>query len=230
MVTVVCAARPLPIPKVVEASAAVLYAWHPGIEGGRAIADLLFGDRNPSGKLPITLPRAAGQVPIYYCHKNGGRSVNGYYPFLPASADYVVAYQDEQSTPLFPFGFGLSYTTFTYSNFSLDRVEIPADGTVLASVDVVNTGERPGIEIAQCYIRDVVAQVTRPVRELKAFQRVALNPGQRERITFALGPEQLAFWNNEPRRVVEPGRFEVYIGANAYADLGGSFVVTGSAR
>lgn len=225
IVTVVCAARPLPIGKVVTASQAVLYAWHPGVEGGRAIADLLFGDQNPSGKLPITIPRSGGQVPIYYCYKNGGRSVNAYYPFLPSTAEYVIAYQDERSTPLFPFGFGLSYTSFEYCDFSLDRECIGPDEVVNVTVTVRNAGERAGFEIVQCYIRDVVATVTRPVRELKAFSRIHLEPGQSARVEFALGPEQLAFWNNERARVVEPGRFEVFVGPNAYTELGGAFSV-----
>lgn len=226
VITVVCAARPLPIGDVVSASRAVLYAWHPGIEGGRAIADLLFGDEVPSGKLPITIPRSLGQVPIYYCHKNGGRAVNGYYPTLKPTLDNVLAYQDELSTPLFPFGYGLSYTSFTYTDFQLDRAAIPAEASVTASALVTNTGTRRGEEVAQCYIRDVVAEVTRPLRELKGFQRVQLDPGQSVRVRFTLGPEELAFWNNDRQRRVEPGLFQVFIGGSCYAELGGEFRVT----
>lgn len=225
VVTVVCAARPLPISDVVRASKAVLYAWHPGVEGGRAIADLLFGDEVPSGKLPITIPRSAGQVPIYYCHKNGGRAVNGYYPFLQPTHEYVLAYQDEPSTPLFPFGYGLSYTRFEYSEPAVDKQVIAADGSVTASVTLRNAGSRRGEEIVQCYVRDVVAQVTRPLRELKAYRRVVLDPGASTRVEFVLGAEELAFWNNDRRRVVEPGKFQVFLGGSAYTELATEFVI-----
>ncbi len=225
IVAVIAAGRPLPIGSVLERAQAVLYAWHPGTEGGRAIADVLFGDACPSGKLPVTLARSLGQVPIFYNHKNGGRAVNGYYPFFAPTHHGIRPYLDELATPLFPFGFGLSYTRFGYSDISIDRSEIARDERVKVSALLTNHGERSGAEVVQCYVRDYVGSVTRPVRELKGFRRVELGPAESARVEFELGPDELAFWNNSGKREVEPGRFGVWIGGSAYAELGTEFQV-----
>lgn len=225
LVLVICAGRPLPITHLVASSEAVLYAWHPGTEGGRAIADVLLGAEAPSGRLPATLPRAQGQVPIFYNHKNGGRSVNSYYPFAAPAHPGIRAYLDELGSPLFPFGFGLSYSTFAYDELTLDRSEIARDGVLRVSARVTNTGSRRAEEVAQCYVRDFVGSVTRPLRELKGFRRVPLEPGASARVEFALGPEELAFWNNSRERKVEPGRFAVFVGGDAFAQLGREFQV-----
>jgi beta-glucosidase len=225
LVLVICAGRPLPITRLVESAAAVLYAWHPGTEGGHAIADVLLGEEAPSGRLPATIPRSQGQIPLFYAHKNGGRSVNSYYPFATPAHPGIRAYLDELGSPLFPFGFGLSYTTFAYSELRLDRSELGRDGQLRVSARVSNTGKRQADEVAQCYLRDFVASVTRPLRELKAFRRVSLQPGASATVEFELGPEELAFWNNSRERKVEPGRFGVFVGGNAYAELGAEFRV-----
>jgi beta-glucosidase len=225
IVLVICAGRPLPITRLVTNAAAVLYAWHPGTEGGRAIADVLLGEEVPSGRLPATLPRSQGQIPLFYAHKNGGRSVNGYYPFAKPEHPGIRPYLDELGSPLFPFGFGLSYSSFAYSELRLDHSELARDAQLRVSARLTNTGERRAEEVAQCYVRDFVASVTRPLRELKAFTRVALEPGASATVEFLLGPEELAFWNNSRERKVEPGRFAVFVGGNSYTELGAEFRV-----
>ncbi|HWA71585.1 MAG TPA: glycoside hydrolase family 3 N-terminal domain-containing protein [Polyangiaceae bacterium] len=225
LVVVICAGRPLPIAHVVANAAAVLYAWHPGTEGGRAIAEVLIGAEAPSGRLPATLPRAQGQVPIFYAHKHGGRGVNRYYPFAKPDHPGIRPYLDDLGSPLFPFGFGLSYSTFAYDELSLDRSELPRDGTLKVSARVSNTGPRHAEEVAQCYVRDFVGSVTRPLRELRGFRRIPLAPGASARVEFELGPEELAFWNGSRQRLVEPGRFAVYVGSDSFTELGREFQV-----
>ena len=200
--------RPLSIGWIVENAPAILESWMGGTESGNAIADILFGDVNPGAKLPVTFPRSVGQVPIYYNHMNTGR---------PPEAEnrYTSKYYDVPWTPLFPFGYGLSYTTFKISNLQLSAPRISADGKLTVSAEVENTGRRAGDEVVQLYIRDTVASMTRPVKELKGFQRVTLQPGGKRRVEFVLGPEQLGFWNREMRYVVEPGEFRVMVGANS---------------
>jgi len=204
IVLVLVAGRPLAIPVEAGLAAAVVHAWVPGHEGPEAIADVLIGAVNPGGKLPITVPRHVGQVPIYYGHRpSGGRS--------HWKEDYV----DGSHTPLWPFGFGLSYTTFELANLAVDRPTLEADGEVRIGVDVVNTGACAGDEVVQLYVRDVEASLTRPVRELRGFARVGLAVGERRRVTFVLAADQLAFTGVDGRLRLEPGRVELFVGTSA---------------
>jgi len=200
--------RPLTIGWVVENVPAVLEAWMGGTESGNAIADVLFGDVNPGGKLPVTWPRTVGQVPIYYNHMNTGRPPD-------ANNRYTSKYLDVPWTPQFPFGYGLSYTQFKITNLQLSAQRIRTGGNLTVTVDVENVGKRPGDEVVQLYIRDTAASMTRPVKELKGFQRVTLQPGQKKHLEFVLRPEHLGFWNREMRFVVEPGEFKVMVGPNS---------------
>ncbi|HEU4933421.1 MAG TPA: glycoside hydrolase family 3 N-terminal domain-containing protein [Pyrinomonadaceae bacterium] len=211
--------RPLSIGWIVNNAPAILESWMGGSEAGNAIADILFGDVNPGAKLPVTFPRTVGQVPIYYNHMNTGR---------PPEAEnrYTSKYYDWPWTPLFPFGYGLSYTTFKLSNLQLSLPRIKATGKVTVTVDVENSGRRAGDEVVQLYIRDPVASMTRPVKELKGFQRISLQPGEKRKVEFVLGPEHLGFWNREMRYVVEPGEFRVMVGANSVDVLEAKFEVT----
>jgi beta-glucosidase len=212
--------RPLTINWIAENSPAILETWFAGTQGGNGIADVLFGDVNPGGKLPVTFPRTVGQVPIYYNHKNTGRPPD-------ANNKYSSKYLDAPWTPLFPFGYGLSYTEFRLADLRLSAPRIGPTETLTASVEVENTGRRAGDEVVQLYIRDVAASVTRPVRELKGFERVTLRPGERRRVTFTLGPEHLGFYNREMRFVVEPGAFKVFAGTSSQGGLEASFEVVG---
>ncbi len=211
--------RPLSIQWIVNNTPAIVESWMGGSESGNAIADILFGDVNPGAKLPVTFPRSVGQVPIYYNHMNTGR---------PPEAEnrYTSKYYDLPWTPLFPFGYGLSYTTFKISNLQLSAPRISANGKVTVSVEVENTGRRAGDEVVQLYIRDPVATMTRPVKEMKGFQRISLQPGEKRRVEFVLGPEHLGFWNREMRYVVEPGEFRVMVGANSVDVIEAKFEVT----
>ncbi len=210
--------RPLSIGWIVNNAPALLESWMGGSESGNAIADILFGDVNPGAKLPVTFPRAVGQVPIYYNHMNTGR---------PPEAEnrYTSKYYDLPWTPLYPFGYGLSYTTFKISNLQLSAPRIKANGKVTVTVDVENTGRRAGDEVVQLYIRDPVATMTRPVKELKGFQRISLQPGEKRKVEFVLGPEHLGFWNREMRYVVEPGEFRVMVGSNSVDVIEAKFEV-----
>ncbi len=216
IILVVCAGRPLVMTRIEPMASAILWMWHPGTEGGKAAVDLLVGKVVPSGKLPITFPRATGQVPIYYNYKRTCRPVDDYY-------GKDSRYLDLPGRPLYPFGFGLSYTQFSYSDFKLDAESVDFGGSVTASVMVTNTGMRAGDEIVQCYVRDDCASTTRPVRELKGFHKLHLEPGQSERVEFRLGEQELGFYGDEQRWVVEAGTFHVWIGADSTATLGGTF-------
>ncbi|MGH9958683.1 MAG: beta-glucosidase BglX, partial [Pyrinomonadaceae bacterium] len=200
--------RSLVINELAQNSPAILETWFAGTQAGNAIADVLFGDVNPGGKLPVTFPRAVGQVPIYYNHMNTGR------PPDPKNK-YTSKYLDVEWTPLFPFGYGLSYTKFAITNLQLSAASIPVNGRLTVSAEVENVGKRAGDEVVQLYIRDVVASVTRPVKELKGFQRVTLQPGEKKRVEFVLTQEHLGFWNRAMRFVVEPGEFKVMVGPNS---------------
>jgi beta-glucosidase len=191
--------RPNSINYIAENVPAILDGWYLGQEGGAAIADVIFGDYNPGGKLPITVPRSVGQLPDYYYQKPSAKR-----GFLGASVQ-----------PLFPFGWGLSYTSFKYENLRLTPETIGPEGTATVSVDVTNTGKRSGAEVAQLYIRDEVSSVTRPVKELRGFQRIMLEPGKTETVEFTLGPDELSFLNREMHRVVEPGSFKIMVGGNS---------------
>ena len=210
--------RPLSINWVYKNIPSILLVWHPGTEGGNGIADVLFGDYNPSGKLTVTFPRNVGQVPIYYNAKNTGR---------PADKDdrHTSKYIDVHWTPLIPFGYGLSYTTFKYSNLKISPDKVSPEQPISVSVDVKNTGNRAGEEVVQLYIRDLVGSVTRPVKELKGFEKISLAAGQRKKVTFTLTPDHLGFYNRDMKFVVEPGAFKVWVGPSSVEGLEGNFEV-----
>jgi beta-glucosidase len=197
---------------VAENAPAILETWLAGTQAGNAIADVLFGDVNPGGKLPVTFPRSVGQVPIYYNHKNTGRPPD-------PSNKYTSKYLDMPWTPLYPFGYGLSYTTFRLSDLRLSSQRARAGETVRVSVEVENTGPRAGDEVVQLYVRDVVATVTRPVKELRGFERVALGPGERRRVEFAIGPADLGLYDRQMKWVVEPGEFTITAGTSSAGGL-----------
>ncbi len=226
VILVVLAGRPLEIKWAAQHVPAILEAWSPGIEAGPAVADVLFGDVNPSGKLPASLPRAVGQEPLYYAQLPTGRPARGDLGHMPynAAEKFVSRYVDEENSALFPFGWGLSYTRFRYSKPILSRAEVPV-GEVLADhvpvtnvgVDVTNTGSVPGTEVVQLYIRNTVASVEQPVRELKGFARVALQPGETKHVTFPLGFDELSFYNAQVSRTVEPTTYDIWVGGNSLA-------------
>ena len=211
--------RPLSINWLAENSPAILETWFAGTQAGHAIADVLFGDVNPGGKLPVTFPRHAGQSPIYYNYKATGRP--------PTDQKYTSKYLDVPWTPLYPFGHGLSYTTFRLSGLQLSAQRLAPDGRLTVSVEVENTGRRDGDEVVQLYVRDVAASVTRPVRELKGFERVSLRPGEKRRLQFTLAPEHLGFLDQNMRFVVEPGEFKVFAGTSSVGGLEATFTVAG---
>lgn len=220
VVAVIVSGRPLALTHVAQHAGAILYAWVPGEEGGAAVADVLFGEVSPSGRLPVTLVRDAGQVPLFYNHKpSGGRS------------HWRTDYTDMPSSPLYCFGHGLSYTTFEYSNLRIALEEVDAEGRVEISVDVRNTGERAGDEVVQLYLHDVVASVTPPVKQLAGFARASLAAGESRTIGFELDLSQLAFYDREMRFVIEPGEIEVMVGASS-EDIraSGRFEIVGERR
>jgi beta-glucosidase len=211
--------RPLTIGWIAENVPAILESWMGGTESGNAIADILFGDVNPGAKLPVTFPRSVGQVPIYYNHMNTGR------PPEPNNR-YTSKYQDIPWTPLFPFGYGLSYTQFRLSNVQVSPQQIRPDGRMTVSVEVENVGPRAGDEVVQLYIRDIAASMTRPVKELKGFRRINLRPGEKRQVEFMLSPQELGFYNRDIKFVVEPGDFKVFVGTSSEGGLESSFRVT----
>ncbi|HWL38912.1 MAG TPA: glycoside hydrolase family 3 N-terminal domain-containing protein [Gemmatimonadaceae bacterium] len=249
MVVVLMNGRPLAIPELVAETPAILETWFLGVQHGHAAADVIFGDYNPGGKLPATFPRATGQIPLYYGHRNTGRPPN-------AREKYTSKYLDVRWTPLFPFGYGLSYTTFAHSNLRvsvsrnptavvptadsaasvIDSTRVPvrdstpsirAGDSVYVQVDVTNTGARAGDEVVQVYVRDDVASVAQPLRSLQAFRRVNLAPGEKRTVTLALGPEALALYDRSMRRIVEPGAFTIFVGTDSDAPLSAKLQVTG---
>jgi beta-glucosidase len=235
LVLVVMAGRPLALESVVDQVDAILYAWHPGSMAGPAIADLLFGQQSPSGKLPVTFPRVTGQIPIYYAHKNTGKPATPenvvHIDEIPRGADHHSAggssfHLDAGHTPLFPFGHGLTYTEFEYSDIRTSREVVSVGETLAVDVDVTNAGGREAEEVAQLYVRDPVASVTRPVRELKGFQRIRLAPGETRTLSFELHTDDLAFHGRDMRRRTEPGRFHVWIGGSSQAHLGTEFEIS----
>ena len=216
-VVVLMNGRPLTINWLAENSPAILETWFGGTQAGNAIADVLFGDVNPGGKLPVTFPRHVGQLPLYYNHKRTGRP--------PTDQKYTSKYLDVPWTPLYPFGYGLSYTKFKLADLQLSAQSIRPDGQLTASVEVENTGRRAGDEVVQLYLRDVAASVTRPVKELKGFERVTLKPGEKRRVSFRLTPEHLGFYNREMRFIVEPGAFKIFLGTSSADGLEANFTV-----
>jgi len=212
LVLVLMNGRPLTIHWEKENADAILEAWYPGTEGGHAIADLLFGDANPSGKLPVTFPRSLGQIPTYYNALRIGR------PFTPGKApNYTSQYFEEEYGPLYPFGYGLSYTTFSMSDVRLSGTKLARNGQLTASVTVKNTGDRAGEAVAQLYLQDVMASTVRPVKELKDFRKVMLAPGESRVIDFTIGEDQLKFYNARLEYVAEPGEFNVQVGFDSAA-------------
>ena len=223
LVTVVMAGRQLTIGKEAEASDAVLYSFHPGTMGGPAIADLLFGRAVPSGKTPVTFLKTVGQVPLYYAHNNSGRPASSHLKPLdevPLEASQTSegsssSYMDVGAQPLYPFGYGLSYTTFKYSKPQLSADALSAKDVLTVTFELENTGKYEGTEVAQLYVQDKVASVTRPVKELKRFTRVTLKPGEKKTVTFELPISELAFWNIDMVRTVEPGDFGLWVGPDS---------------
>ncbi len=237
VIAVILAGRPLTLSNIVDEVDAILYAWHPGTLGGPAIADLVFGRESPSGKLPVTFPRVVGQIPIYYSQKNGGKPpshdnvvhIDDIDTFAPQTSLGMSAFHlDTCFTPLFPFGHGLSYTEFAYSDMVVSAAEIPMGGKVAISATLTNRGDREAEEVVQLYTRDLVASITRPVRELKGFRRLRLAPGESEVVTFELSTNDLAFFGRDGRRTVEPGLFHVWIGGSSATELRSEFRITGA--
>jgi beta-glucosidase len=227
VILIVLAGRPLELKWAANHVPAIVEAWSPGFEGGHAVADVLFGDVNPSGKLPASLPRAVGQEPLYYAQMPTGRPANVDLSHMPTNSieKFVSRYVDEENSALFPFGWGLSYTRFSYSNPTLTRAEVPVK-EVLASrdkpvttvgVDVRNTGSVAGTEVVQMYVRNTAASVEQPVRELKGFTRVTLAPGETKHVEFPLGFGELNFYNVEVKQTVEPTIYKIWVGGSSLA-------------
>ena len=222
LVLIVMAGRPLTIEKELNLSDAVLYAFHGGTMAGPALADLIFGKAVPSGKLPVTFPRMVGQIPVYYAHKMTGRPAKNIVMIhqIPVGADQTSLgntsyYLDAGDKPLFPFGFGLSYTTFNYSNLRLSKSIISKDEKLKVECNISNTGKFDADEIAQLYVRDLVASLARPVRELKGFKKIRIKSGETITVQFELDSKQLAFWNSNLVKTAEPGDFQVWISSNS---------------
>ena len=227
LVAIVMAGRPLVIEPLVAQAQAIIYAWHPGAMGGPALADLLLGEANPSGRLPVSIPRSAGQIPVYYAHRNTGKpptpesimaidDIDAQAPQL--SVGNTSFHLDVHPSPAFTFGYGLSYTSFEFSGLRVLNEMRSRQDVLRVACEVTNTGARPGVETAQLYIRDLVASATRPVRELKGYQRVELEPGETRTLEFELGADTFAFFNGH-QRVLEPGEVRVWVGASADADM-----------
>lgn len=233
VVTVVMAGRQLVIADEVKVSDAMLYSFHPGTMGGPAIADILFGEVNPSGKTPVTFPRMSGQVPIYYAQHKTGRPANPTEMLIdeiPVEAGQTSVgcrsfYLDAGNSPLFPFGYGLSYTTFEYSNLSLASDKLTAQDTLSISFTLKNTGKYDGTEVVQLYVQDKVGSITRPVKELKRFQRVTLKAGESTQVSLSLPVSELAFWGYDMNYTVEPGDFRLWVGTNSAEGLTKDFSV-----
>jgi beta-glucosidase len=209
VVVVLMNGRPLDLSKENELADAILEAWFPGTMGGKAITKVLYGEYNPAGKLTMTFPRNLGQVPIFYYEKNTGRPI-----YLP-NPKYKSRYIDCPNDPLFPFGFGLSYTTFEYSEIKLSTSELQENGEIKATVRVTNTGNVAGEEVVQCYVRDLVGSVTRPVKELKGFEKISLKTGESKVVTFTITPDMLAFHRADMSYGTESGDFHLFIGGNS---------------
>ncbi|MCZ0972528.1 glycoside hydrolase family 3 C-terminal domain-containing protein [Streptomyces albulus] len=225
-VVVLVNGRPLTVADWVERAPAVLVAWHPGIEAGPALADVLFGAVNPGGKLPVSFPRSAGQIPVHYNHENTGR------PYSPDDK-YTSKYLDLPDGPQFPFGHGLSYTTFRTGapELSTGRIAVGAlreGDTVEVAATVTNTGSRPGDEVVQLYVHDRVASIAQPVRRLRGFQRVTLAPGKSRTVRFRLAAADLGFWSNDPHGEfrLEPGAVDLYVGGSSTADQKATLTLT----
>lgn len=209
VIVVLMNGRPLDLTRENELADAMLEAWYPGTMGGKAVTQVLFGEYNPSGKLTMSFPMNVGQVPLYYYAKNTGRPI-----YLP-NDKYKSKYIDSPNEPLFPFGFGLSYTSFVYSDIKLSSSELTANGNIKATVAVTNNGAYDGEEVVQCYIRDLVGSVTRPVKELKGFEKISLKAGESKTVHFEITPEMLSFHRQDMTYGAEPGDFQLFIGGNS---------------
>ncbi len=237
LILVVMAGRPLALESVVDKVDAILYAWHPGTMGGPALAELLFGLATPSGKLPVTFPRVTGQIPMYYAKKNTGKPptpetvvhIDTIESRAPQTSLGMSAFHlDAGFTPLFSFGHGLSYTEFEYRNLELSSPVMSSDGKITVSAELQNTGDRSGTEVVQLYVRDLVGNVTRPVKELKGFQRVSLNAQEARRVEFTIDAQDLAFYDRKMNRVIESGQFHVWIAGDSESGVMGEFEIVGS--
>lgn len=234
LVTVFMAGRPLTIERQVEISDAVLYAWHPGTMGGKALSNIIFGTVNPSGKLPVTFPRNVGQIPIYYNHKHTShiaKGTEGNIDSIPREAyqsvmGHTSSYLDVAPTPLFHFGYGLSYTTFELSDIRIESTAVKPDGYIRASVVVTNTGSREGTEVVQLYTGRKTASVTQPMKELKDFKRVSLAPGESRKVEFEVPVSRLAFHNRDMVLAVEEGKYTLTIGSDSQSGLKAYFKIT----
>lgn len=233
LVLVVMAGRPLTIGEQVDQADAVLYSFHPGTMGGPALADLIWGKANPSGKTPVTFPKMVGQVPVYYAHHNTGRPANKTELLLndipleagQTSLGNTSYHLDAGFDPLFPFGYGLSYTTFRYDNVRLASDQLHQSDNVEVSFDLTNTGDREGTEVAQLYVRDLVGSIARPVRELKHFERITLQPGETRTVTFTVPVSDLAFCGRDMTTRVEPGDFALWVAGDSQSGSPVSFTV-----
>jgi beta-glucosidase len=210
--------RPLSIPWIAENIPAVLETWHLGTQCGNAIADVLFGDYNPSGKLTVTFPRVVGQVPIYYSHKNTGRPSN-------PDKKYTTKYIDVPVTPLYPFGYGLSYTKYEYKDLQISSDKVEVNDKITISANIKNSGEYYGEEIVQLYIQDEAGSRTRPVKELKGFQKIGLNPNESKKVVFTIKCSELGFYNKDMDYIIESGKFKVWIGPDSVEGLEGNFEI-----
>ncbi|MGV0980414.1 glycoside hydrolase family 3 C-terminal domain-containing protein [Empedobacter falsenii] len=223
IVLVLMSGRPMTISWENDNMDAILYAWYPGTMGGLAITDVLYGKYNPSAKTPMTFPRSVGQIPIHYNQKNTGR------PYLgesDAEQKYKSRYTDSPNSPLYPFGYGLSYTTFDYSNLKVNKSTMKnGKDEIKVTVNVKNTGNYDGEEVVQLYVRDLVGSVTRPVRELKGFDKVMIKKGETKTITFTLTPEDLKFHDINMKYVAEAGDFDIFVGGDSNASLKTSFTL-----
>jgi beta-glucosidase len=217
VVLVLMNGRPLILEWAAEHVPAIVETWYLGVEAGNATAEVLFGDVNPSGRLTATFPRAVGQIPLYYNHRNTGRP--------PAGDKFTSKYLDVPVTPRYPFGYGLSYTTFAYRDLKLSAARVGPNDTLKVTVTVANTGTREGTEVVQLYVRDEVGSVARPVRELKGFRRITLKPGEARPVELRLAARDLAFYGLDMKRAVEPGTFRVFVGPNSAEGLEAVFEV-----
>jgi beta-glucosidase len=215
-VVVLMNGRPLTVNWLAENAPALLEAWQPGTEGGNAVADVLFGNVNPSGKLPVTFPRSVGQIPIYYNQLATGR------PADPANK-FTSKYLDVPNSPLYPFGYGLSYTNFAFSKLRLSSHSISAKGSVTVRADITNTGTTAGTDVAQLYVHNRNATILQPIRQLEGFHRISVAPGQTRTVTFKLNAKNLGYYDNNGQFIVHPGAFDVWVGDSSVGGLQGKF-------
>ncbi|MEO6406157.1 MAG: glycoside hydrolase family 3 C-terminal domain-containing protein, partial [Ferruginibacter sp.] len=210
LLLVIMSGRPLILNDEMNQATAILQVWHAGTEAGNAIADVIFGNYNPSGKLTMSFPRNVGQIPVYYNHKNTGRPLDAE-PFQKFRSAYI----DIVNSPLLPFGYGLSYTSFQYGEIKLNKTSMTTSEKIEATVTVKNTGNYDGEEVVQLYIRDMVASISMPVKELKAFQKIFLKKGESKDVKFSITKKDLEFYNADGKIMLEPGEFKIFVGTNS---------------